>query len=134
MSRPQLSRKISEPPKMKGYKPFGIHCSELETINLSYEEFESVRLINYEKLSQEAAAYKMEISRPTFTRLYNKALNTIVKAFVEGKAIEISGGNFQLDEEWFRCGKCFKLIEGMNNHVKCKKCTVFSGKELIKIT
>ena len=42
-----------------------------------------------------------------------------------GKAIEIEGGNYELDKEWYRCRKCFKLIEGLENHTKCKNCTLY---------
>jgi uncharacterized protein len=39
----------------------------------------------------------MSVSRPTITRIYNKALKQIAIAFVDGKAIEIEGGNYLLD-------------------------------------
>jgi predicted DNA-binding protein (UPF0251 family) len=116
---------------MKGFKPFGLPLCKLESVKLTFEEYESIKLINYEMLSQEQAAEQMNVSRPTFTRIYNKALKTITKAFVEGKAIEIEGGDYELENEWFRCKKCYKLIEGIENHVKCENCQVFGTDELI---
>jgi len=133
MSRPQKSRKICNPPKMKGFKPFGLPLCEIEKVTLKYEEYESLKLVDYDMLSQEQASELMNVSRPTFTRIYNKAIKTIAKAFVEGKAIEIDGGNYQFEKDWFRCGKCFKLIEGVENHVKCKDCKKFGVEELVNL-
>ena len=133
MARPQKNRTISIPPKMKGFKPYGIPPCKIETVILAFEEYESIRLVNYEMLSQEQASEQMNVSRPTFTRIYNKALKTIVKGFVEGKAIEIEGGNYEFDQDWFKCSKCHKLIQGLENHIKCKNCTVFGFSELVNL-
>ena len=133
MSRPRKTRKICYPPKMKGFKPFGLPMCEIENVKLTFEEYESIKLINYEMLSQDQASEQMNISRPTFTRLYNKALKSIAKAFVEGNAILFEGGDYELDNEWFRCNKCYKLIEGIENHVKCENCTIFGNDELVQL-
>jgi len=116
---------------MKGFKPFGLPLCKIESVKLTFEEYESIKLINYEMLSQDDASEKMNVSRPTFTRIYNKALKTIARAFVEGKAIEIEGGDYELENDWFRCKKCYKLIEGIDNHVKCENCLVFGTDELV---
>ena len=133
MARPHKSRKISNPPKMKGFKPYGLPLCKIETVILKFEEYESIRLVNYNKLSQDQASEQMNVSRPTFTRIYNKALKQIAKSFVEGKAIEFEGGNYELDKDWYRCKKCFKLIEGIENHLKCKDCTALGENELVKL-
>jgi predicted DNA-binding protein (UPF0251 family) len=133
MARPHKSRKISNPPKMKGFRPYGIPICKIEPVILKFEEYESIRLANYDRLQQDQAAIQMNISRPTFTRIYNHALEQLAKAFVEGKVIEIEGGNYELEKEWYRCKKCFKLIEGLENHIKCKNCTLYGENELIRI-
>lgn len=133
MPRPSVCRKILNPPIMSGFKPFGMPLCELEIIKLHFDEYESLKLVNYENLPQETAADRMGISRPTFTRLYNKALKKITLAFVEGKAIEIEGGNVSFDSNWYKCKKCFKLIKGIENHKKCEGCDTFGINELIKI-
>jgi uncharacterized protein len=133
MARPQKNRKICNPPGMKGFKPYGIPLCKIEAVKLTYEEYESIRLVNYEMLPQEMAAEHMNVSRPTLTRIYNRALKTIAKAFIECKAIEIDGGNYQLEQDWFRCRKCYKLIQGIDNHIKCKNCLIFSESELINL-
>ena len=60
MPRPKSSRKIVSPPLMKGFKPFGIPRRELDTIVLTIDEYEAIRLLDYEGLTQEQAAEKMK--------------------------------------------------------------------------
>jgi predicted DNA-binding protein (UPF0251 family) len=133
MSRPRKTRRINNPPKMKGFRPFGMPSCIRESVSLKFEEYESIRLVNYEMLPQDEAAKQMNVSRPTFTRIYNSALKMIAKSFVEGKAIEIEGGNYHLEDDWYRCKKCYKLIQGMENHTKCKDCAAYGESELIKL-
>ncbi len=133
MARPQKCRKICNPPKMKGFKPFGMPLCKVDHVTLSFEEYECIKLLNYDMLMQDKAAELMDISRPTLTRIYNKALKTLAIAFVEGKAIEIRGGNFQFEKEWYRCNNCHRLIEGIENHIQCKGCKLFGKEELIKL-
>jgi len=133
LARPEKNRRVFTPPKMKGFKPFGIPKCGVETIKITFEEYESIKLINYDNLPQLEAAKKMNISRPTITRIYNRALKNITKAFVEGKAIIIDGGNYEFDDEWYKCRKCHKLIQGLNNHIKCENCPDYSMEELINL-
>lgn len=133
MSRPQKNRKICNPPKMQGFKPFGIAVCETEHIVMQYDEYESIKLVNYDKLSQDDASEHMEVSRPTLTRIYNSALTKIAQAFVEGKSIVIEGGNFEFEKDWYKCTKCYKLIEGLENHTKCSGCSRFGNEELMSL-
>jgi uncharacterized protein len=133
MPRPFRNRKILNPPKMGGFKPFGMPLCELETVKLQFDEYESINLVNYQNLSQDTAAEKMGISRPTFTRVYNLALKKIARAFVECMAIEIEGGNVEFEKQWYKCKTCFKLIDGLENHIRCKNCTKFGDKELVNL-
>lgn len=133
MPRPRKNRKIDFPPKMKGFKPFGIPSCKIESIKLTFEEYESLRLVSYDMLPQDQAAEQMNVSRPTLTRIYNNALKIIAKAFVEGLAIEIDGGNYEFEQDWFRCKKCHKLIQGLENHIKCENCHDFNLNELINL-
>lgn len=130
MPRPTRNRKVFNPPKMAGFKPFGMPLCKLNAVKMHFDEYESINLINYQNLTQEAAAELMGISRPTFTRIYNRALKKIAKAFVECLAIEIEGGNVEFEKEWYKCAKCFKLIDGVENHIKCKGCNSFGNIEL----
>ena len=133
MPRPKQNRKISNPPLMQGFKPFGIPRRMLSSVSLLYDEYEAIRLLDYEGMNQDQAAVQMNVSRPTLTRIYEKARKTIAQALVEGKMIMIEGGNVQFDRAWYRCRRCYKLIGGLENHVHCKDCNTFSDEELIPI-
>ena len=133
MARPKQDRKISNPPLMQGFKPFGIPRRMLSSVSLLYDEYEAIRLLDYEGMNQDQAALQMNVSRPTLTRIYEKARKTIAQALVEGKMIMIEGGNVQFDRAWYRCRRCYKLIGGLENHVHCKDCNTFSDEELIPI-
>ncbi|WP_299781583.1 DUF134 domain-containing protein [uncultured Formosa sp.] len=122
MPRPKKKRKVNHPPKMQGFKPFGIAFCDSERVIMKYEEYEAIKLVIYDDLSQDVAADNMEVSRPTLTRIYNSALKKIGQAFVEGKSIIIDGGEFEFDKDWFKCKRCFKLIDGVKNNPKCGDC------------
>jgi uncharacterized protein len=130
MPRPKQFRKIDTPPLMIGFKPYGIPRSKLDEVILQYDEYESIRLLDYEGQLQEEAAEQMNVSRPTLTRIYEKARKTIAGAFVEGKMIVIEGGNVDFGRQWFRCRKCYRLVDGIENHVRCKNCPEYGNEEL----
>jgi len=133
MPRPKQNRTISTPPIMLGYKPFGIPKSALDSVTLLYDEYESIRLLDYQGMNQEEAAVLMNVSRPTLTRIYEKARKTIAEAFVMGKMILIEGGEVSFEREWYRCKRCYKLVDGLENHTRCKDCATYNKDELTLI-
>ena len=119
MPRPKRKRIVTHPPIMEGFKPFGVPISDLEPVILFFEEYETLRLLDYMGLTQVEAAKEMDVSRPTLTRIYEKARRTIAKAFVEGKAIFIEGGNYHTNDFWYRCEACHKLIINEQEILSC---------------
>ena len=96
-------------PRLRGFKPFG--CSEFkqnETEVVLFEEYEALRLSEYEGLDHDSAAAKMNVSRPTFTRILNKCISKIANAFIEGKTIVVDGGEFEFAEKVKCCNSCEK--------------------------
>ena len=122
MARPKLKRTMLNPPVMEGFRPFGIAVTDLEPVVLLYEEYEAMRLTDYRGLTQLESAEQMNISRPTFTRIYEKARRSIAKAFVEGKAIFIEGGDYHSDDFWYRCDSCLKLNISQVESNQCRYC------------
>ncbi len=92
--RPKKKRLVLKKPEFSLFKPAGIRASELEQIILLTEEYEAIRLADYENMKQEEAAELMEISRPTFSRLVESARKKISVMIIEGKSLSIEGGNF----------------------------------------
>ena len=67
-----------------------------DTISITIGEFEAMRLKHYHNLNQKAAAQKMGVSQPTFSRILEKAHQAMTKAIIEGKKIKIHGGNVDI--------------------------------------
>ncbi|AZV46487.1 DNA-binding protein [Nautilia sp. PV-1] len=71
------------------FKPCGIPAHDLQTVTLTKDELEAIRLADLEGLYQEEAASKMEVSRPTFGRILSNARAKIADAIINGKSIEL---------------------------------------------
>ncbi len=100
-------------PKSFGFRPTEAKENFLNfDIELQLDEYESLRLADYEDLSQEEAAGFMKISRPTFTRIYDSARKKVVRSMVENKSLLIAGGQVDFDEEWYRCHDCDDVFTG----------------------
>lgn len=96
-------------------------------MRLHLEEFESVRLCDYEGLTQQEASVRMGVSRPTLTRIYAGARRKIARALVEGLHIEIQGGSAYMDPRWYRCGSCSLTFSNINpaigdDAIRCPLC------------
>jgi len=89
MARPKCCRRIGCQPGDTYFKPRGIPLTELSEVELALDEFEAIRLADFEGLYQAEAARKMRISRPTFGRIVSVAHQKIAEALVQGKALKI---------------------------------------------
>jgi predicted DNA-binding protein (UPF0251 family) len=96
MSRPRRCRRVWRHPETCYFKPAGIRKRELLETVLTIDEYEAVRLKDLQELDQEKAAKKMNISQPTFHRLILTARKKIADAIINGKAIKIEGGHYNL--------------------------------------
>jgi predicted DNA-binding protein (UPF0251 family) len=104
--RPRNIRTVFDPPKFKGYKPFGYYSNKGQPIRLLFEEYTAIKLCDYELMTQSQAAKAMNISRPTFTRLYESARRKIAAAIAEARSIEMEKGQAFFDNDWFHCNQC----------------------------
>jgi len=100
----------------------GIPQSETKTVSILLEEYEALRLSDYSNLKQEEAAKIMNVSRPTFTRIYNSCLKKLAKAFAEGRTILIEGGHVEFDKQWYRCLDCTSLFHESDENSECISC------------
>jgi predicted DNA-binding protein (UPF0251 family) len=103
MGRKQLWRRVGFIPEINYFKPAGIPMVNLQEVGLLVEEAEAIRLKDIEKLEQEECAKKMSISRTTFSRILDSAREKIADALLNGKAIRIEGGNFEMAVRRYRC-------------------------------
>ncbi|MFH1382689.1 MAG: DUF134 domain-containing protein [Chloroflexota bacterium] len=103
MARPFKCRRVAFMPGVTYFKPAGIPLRSLEEARLTVEEAEAIRLKDLEGLEQEEGAEKMDVSRPTFQRILASARRKIADALLNGKAMRIEGGNFEISPRRFRC-------------------------------
>ena len=96
MSRPRICRRIRKEPNATYFKPAGIRMNHLNEVILTLEEYEAIRLIDLENIEQIKAGQMMKISQPTLSRLLKSARKKISDAIINGKAIKIQGGNYEL--------------------------------------
>lgn len=66
---------------------------------MSLDEFETIRLLDREGLTQEQCAERMGIARTTVTAIYESARQKVADALVEGKRLLIRGGNYRLNDQ-----------------------------------
>lgn len=94
-------------PEVVFYKPAGIPLKDLEEITLFVEELEAIRLKDLEGLDQESCASQMGVARTTFQKHLYAAHAKIADALVNGKALRIEGGEFEMPaERRFQCTAC----------------------------
>lgn len=109
MSRPPKLRRICEMPNYTDFGPKGVRGRNGESTIMTVDEFEAIRLIDYEDLTQEECAVHMNVARTTAQKIYNSARKKISIMFVQGKNIRLEGGEFELCQEraqGLRCGRC----------------------------
>jgi predicted DNA-binding protein (UPF0251 family) len=96
MSRPPKCRRVAFLPEATYFKPAGIPLRVLNEVRLSVEEAEAIRLKDLEGLEQKECAQRMSVSRPTFQRVLASARQKIADVLLNGKAVRIEGGNFEM--------------------------------------
>ncbi len=93
MPRPRGKRHILFSAEVTYFKPQGIPLRQLETVEISAEELEVLRLKHITKYSQEECAQKMKTSQSTIQRLLSSGMQKVSEALTSGKAIRIEKPN-----------------------------------------
>jgi len=105
MGRTKKKRWVQMAPCFGGFNPAGTQRQNKEKIFITFEEYEALNLCDYELLTQAEAARMMNVSRPTFTRIYESARRKVAKAFVECTPIRFDKGNVYIIP-WYYCSRC----------------------------
>ncbi|MDD4687761.1 MAG: DUF134 domain-containing protein [Candidatus Cloacimonetes bacterium] len=106
MPRNKSLRTLQGFPTIKGFRPLWMRTNYRRAITLNLEEYETLRLIDYENLIQEQVAELMNVSRPTVTRIYDSARKKLGTALVEGRTFIIEGGDVQIARKYYLCEDC----------------------------
>ena len=95
MPRPVRCRKIERLPVYRSFSPDDITATE--SVQMTVDEFEALRLLDDEGLTQEACASRMNIARTTVTAIYESARKKVADALVNGKRLLITGGHCEYE-------------------------------------
>ena len=90
MPRPFRCRRIEQLPVYRSFSPDDV--SAPESIQMTVDELETLRLLDDEGLTQEACGVRMNIARTTVTAIYESARKKVADALVHGKRLLIAGG------------------------------------------
>lgn len=117
MPRPKKCRKVCQMPTTKEFHPTG-DTSCKDSVILTVDEYEAIRLIDKQGFSQEECCNYMQVARTTVQLIYNSARKKLAEALVNGLSIRIEGGDYQLcdgKEDYCGCGGCQKHCQRKSN-------------------
>jgi predicted DNA-binding protein (UPF0251 family) len=109
MGRQEKNRTVKSPPKNFKFRPVVEKSNNLSNepvVVMRLDEFEAIRLADKNGYEHAKAAEVMGISRPTFTKLLNRARGKVAELIVDGKQLEISGGSILFSEDVYCCTIC----------------------------
>lgn len=105
MPRPRKWRRVCCMPRVDAFVPAGESHPDV-SVTMSVDEYEIIRLIDLEGLSQDESAERMGVARSTVQRIYDDARKKLADFLINGKSLRIEGGDYRLCEadEQQRCG------------------------------
>jgi len=96
MPRPRKWRKVCCMPDSNRFGPLDTQTSSVEAIRMTVDEYETIRLIDLERFTQEECAAQMNVARTTVQGIYDNARTKLAESLVNGKMLWIEGGDYQL--------------------------------------
>ena len=110
MARPRKCRRVCHFPLSQGFVPTDGDTPGPEIV-LTVDEYEALRLIDREGLSQEECGLRMDVARTTVQQIYAQARKKVADMLVEGRPLRIAGGDVLLCDGApgsGLCGGCFR--------------------------
>ena len=126
MARPFKARRVCSQPMVEVFGPLDQDAAT--RVELTLEEYETIRLIDLLDCTQEECAGQMGVARTTVQAVYNSARKKLAQVLVDGKRLCISGGAYELCPHSAGCCKkecrrsgCENCCEKKNR--QCGDCT-----------
>ncbi len=109
MPRPIKWRNVCCMPKHNRFGPIGCNKTT-NTIQMTVDEYETIRLIDLEGFTQEECSKQMNVARTTVQGIYIEARKKLARALINSEELVIEGGEYRLcDSIPGGCGKgCHK--------------------------
>ena len=117
MPRPCKKRLVCSNPGEKLFGPKGLPAKDV--IQLAVDEYESLRLIDVEGMTQEECARSMNVARSTVQTIYSAARKKLSTALIDDQNILVAGGDFILcDGDAEKCPKKDCCIKKLKNQME----------------
>ena len=110
MARPTKKKRICTLPRVREFIP-GDNATDMPEVLMPLEEYETVRLMDYNGLTQQECSQQMNVARTTVQALYSAARKRMAACLVEGRPLKIVGGEYALCKEEIPCCHAHR-----NNH------------------
>ena len=94
MVRPLKCRRVCNIPKNLF---FGSKNSQT-IIEMAIDEYETIRLIDLEQLTQEECAVRMNVARTTVQSIYSNARKKLAQCLINDFCLKIQGGDYKICE------------------------------------
>lgn len=117
MPRPRKKRRVCTMPPCTSFGPqSGEQGSQ---VKMTVDEYETIRLIDFEGLTQEQCADQMEIARTTAQAIYSSARKKLAQCIVNGLALVIEGGEYRVcNHREGHCGRGCRHRHCGRQHIK----------------
>ncbi len=117
MARPSKHRTVGTVPKLRLFLPEGEHNGN-DTVFITVEEYETIRLIDYLGKTQTECADIMGGGRTTIQNIYQSARKKLSKALVEGIPFEIFGSHYLFSADKETLGEKKIVSRGTGVHTR----------------
>ncbi|MCD7751893.1 MAG: DUF134 domain-containing protein [Lachnospiraceae bacterium] len=117
MPRPTKCRMICRFPQTLEFIPAKENITQ-EPVILNVDEYETIRLIDSEGLSQEQCSRQMQVARTTVQKIYDSARRKLASALVDGRPLKIEGGEYRIcsgSNQFCGLGSCY-MQDILQNH------------------
>lgn len=95
MARPTKCRRVCNIPQNTSFGP----QTAKEIIEMTVDEYETIRLIDLENLTQEECSIRMDVSRTTTQSIYSSARRKLANCLINNKLLKIQGGDYKICEK-----------------------------------
>ncbi len=112
MPRPCKKRRICARPSCPQFGPQAGGSPQEPAVFMTLDEYECIRLVDYEGLTQQQCAAQMDVARTTIQSIYSSARQKIARCLVDGCSLRVEGGHVSLCEKTKAC--CRKHCCGNN--------------------
>ena len=100
MARPMKWRKVCCLPESNRFGPLDSPADAENHVNMTVDEYETIRLIDLEGFTQEECAAQMNVARSTVQGIYIEARKKLAEALVNGKVLSIEAVNTAFVMDW----------------------------------